>query len=345
MATAAPALVHQLRSDWSAVQAAARKRVTTQRRINSAASSWTLWSAFCHSIGVDTDSLPHDPIPILQVFAQRLRTGALSPGRGPVKSRSVEDTVRGVGQTYAGMGARDPRLNVHGQVEFRLTSRYRAWASEDSPPSRVKPLPPTLLAQVVTLAHQEHTPASLTAAEVLTLGFFFLLRPGEYLGVPNNTTDTLFRLEDVVFWVGSRALDHRDCPIADLQSATFATLTFTRQKNGVRNETIGHGRSGHPHLCPVLCLVARVTSLRASAVTDASTPINAFRATPGGPTRFVHPRDLTRRMRSALAIHPDPAINPQEISARSTRPGGAMALLCADRHWRRSYPARGAIAL
>ena len=34
-------------------------------------------------------------------------------------------------------------------------------------------------------------------------------------------------------------------------------------------------------------------------------------------------------MRNALAIFPDPSITPKDISARSTRPGGAMALLCA----------------
>ena len=153
-------------------------------------------------------------------------------------------------------------MNRQGQIDFRLTSLYRSWANSDAPPSRVKPLPPALLTQVVTLAHQEHTPTALAAAEVLTLGFFFLLRLGEYLGHPNDVTDSLFRLRDVTFWVGARALDHAQCPVADLQSATFATLTFTRQKNGVRNETIGHGRSGHPTICPVLCLVARVLALR-----------------------------------------------------------------------------------
>ena len=75
--------------------------------------------------------------------------------------------------------------------------------------------------------------------------------------------------------------------------------------------------------------MARVLSLRASHVTAASTPINAYCATPGAPIRYVHARDLTRRMRSALTVYPDPAIHPQDISARSTRPGGAMALLCA----------------
>ena len=191
------------------------------------------------------------------------------------------------------------------------------------------------------LARTENTEASRAAASVLTLGFFFLLRPGEYLGLPNDATDNLFRLRDISFYVGARVLRHYDCPISDLHAAIFVTLTFTRQKNGVRNETVGHGRSGHPHPCPVLCLVERVISLRAFHA-DPATPLNAFRDAPR-PTRYVHAHDLTRRMRLALVTYPDPAIKPADISARSTRPGGAMALLCAgvgaDRirlvgHWR-----------
>ena len=233
-----------------------------------------------------------------------------------------------MGQTYAGVGAPDPRVNAQGKLDFRLTSLFRGWAKDDPPPSRVKPLPATLLSQIVTLAHQERTPSALAAADVLTIGFFFLLRPGEYLGLPNDTTDSLFRLRDLHFRIGSRALDHFQCSVSDLQAATFATLTFTRQKNGVRNETIGHGRSGHPVICPVLCLVARVVALRAFQAVP-STPVNAYCNTLGGDTHYVHARDLTRRMRNALAIFPDPSINPKDISARSTRPGGAMALLCA----------------
>ena len=273
---------------------------------------------------MNPNSLPPDPISIIQIFAQHLRAGTLAPGRGPVKSRSVEDTVRGMGQTYAGLGAADPCLNPHGQVDFRLTSLYRAWANAD-------PYHPRFWRGWFAWLSRESTPAALAAVDVLILGFFFLLRPGEYLGVPNDATDTLFRFKDVAFWVGSRALQHWNYPAVDLQAATFATLTFTRQKNGVRNETIGHhGRSGHPHLCPVLRLVARVLALRASAVTSsASTPINAFCDTPGGPIRYVHARDLTRRMRSALTVYPDPSIPPRDISARFTRPGGAVALLCA----------------
>ncbi len=233
-----------------------------------------------------------------------------------------------MGQAYAGMGSADPRMNVHGALDFRLTSLYRSWSCFDDPPSRVKPLPLTLLTQCVTLAHQEGTQTALAASECLVLGFFFLLRPGEYLGIPNDALDNTFRLRNVGLWIGARALDILSCPVADLQAATFGTVTFTRQKNSVRNETIGHGRSGHPHLCPVLCLVARVISLRGLQAPP-SCPLNIYAVAPTRPWRHVQSGDLTRRLRNTLALFPIPGYVAADIFARSTRAGGAMALLCA----------------
>jgi hypothetical protein len=187
----------------------------------------------------------------------------------------------------------------------------------------------TLLSQVVALARLENSVASAAEANTLTIGYFFLLRPGEYLGRPSSTLDDLFRIRDLAMWVGTRSIAPLTCPLADLLAATFVTLTFTRQKNGVRGEKVGHGRSGHPHICPVLCLVERVRALR-SLSAPLSTPLNAFGpSTPGAPLRYVTSRGLTARIRAALVIYPDPSYLPSDISARSTRAGGATALLCA----------------
>ena len=65
--------------------------------------------------------------PVTQsLFSNSSPTGivpALSaPGRRPVRTRTVEDALRAVGQTYAGMGTADPRMNRHGEVDFRITS-------------------------------------------------------------------------------------------------------------------------------------------------------------------------------------------------------------------------------
>ena len=59
-----------------------------------------------------------------------------------------------------------------------------------------------------------------------------------------------------------------------------------------------------------------------------TTPINAYG--PAAPLRYVQSRDVTLRIRTALAIHLHPGYTSSNISARSTRAGGAMALLlCA----------------
>ena len=217
-------------------------------------------------------------------------------------------------------------------LDFRLTTlSYQAWLKTDDPPSRVKSLPLPLLTNVVASATQEVTPLSHATSECLILGFYFQLRPGEYLGHQNDALDTLFCLCDVGLWIGARSLNLETCTDADLLAATFATLTFTRQKNGVRNKTIGHGRSGHPTLCPVLALVSRVRALRRHVHAPPSAPINAFATTPGSPLQHVQKSaDITRRLRLALANHPDPAIPPSTISALLTRAGGgATAKLCA----------------
>ena len=163
------------------------------------------------------------------------------------------------------------------------------------------------------------------AATVLIYGYYFLLRLGEYLGLPWGTQ---FRLCDVRFWVGSRALAHDSCPDADLLAATFVTPTFTRQKNGVRNETVGHGRSGHPSLCPVVSLAHRVLCLRSQGA-SLDTTLNAVRPTATSSFRYISASDLTARIRAAVTLHPDPAYTVTDVSIRSARAGGAMALLCA----------------
>ncbi len=224
-----------------------------------------------------------------------------------MRSRTVENALRAVGQTYAGMETADPRMNRHGEVDFRITSLLQAWRKADDPPSRVKPLPLAVVAQVRAMALGDASPLSAAAAACLTIGFFLLLRPGEYLGNPRQDSGgPLFRLRDVQLWIGSRSLDLLSCSDADILAATFATLTFTQQKNGVRNENIGHGRSGHPHLCPVLAIASHVLTLRSQHAT-LDTPLNAVRPRDAARFRYISASDLTQRIRAVLHLHPDPA--------------------------------------
>lgn len=216
--------IRQLGTDWGAVQTATRNRVSRQRTAAGDA-AWHRWATFCSTLlSVDPWRLPRDAIPLLQIFANRIRSGALSTRGQRVRARTVEDAVRAVGQAYAHLGAPDPRMNSHNTPDTRLT--FQAWAKDNDPPSRVKPLPTTLMRHTVTLSQVEDSPEALAVADILPLGFFFLLHPGEYMGTPVHAADDLFRIQDVRLWIGSRPLDHLVCPVPDLQAATFIALTF-----------------------------------------------------------------------------------------------------------------------
>jgi hypothetical protein len=129
LATASVTTRHQLGADWSAVQTATRSRGVSRQRARVSHNSWSLWFLFCANLQVDPFALPTDPTPILQVFAQRLRAGTLTPGRRPARARSVQESLRAVGQTYAGMG-------TYGTIDSPLTSVWRRYTVPGRRPTR-----------------------------------------------------------------------------------------------------------------------------------------------------------------------------------------------------------------
>ena len=161
---------------------------------------------------------------------------------------------------------------------------------------------------------------------MICLAFFYLLRPGEYTAGPSTTSP--FTLADVQLFVGQIRLDLKTATDATLRRATFGTLEFTTQKNGVRGEIIGLGRSGSTTLCPVHVLVERVIHLRQYNA-PAAAPLSHFYY--NGEWKFVKPTDITLVLRQAVAVMGHAVgFNKEDISARSLRAAGAMALLCAN---------------
>jgi hypothetical protein len=96
---------------------------------------------------------------------------------------------------------------------------------------------------------------------MLLLGFFFLLRPGEYAWTANEDAAP-FTLANVHIIHNNTRLHPLTCPEHYLLAASFVALEFTTQKNGVRGELVGLGRSGHDLLCPVLAIINRIRHFR-----------------------------------------------------------------------------------
>lgn len=324
-----PSVRDAFRTDLGAAQTAVQAGVVDDRA-RVAASHWNLWLDFCTKHSMDPwFRQGDDPVPYLQVFAARYRDGRLAPSGQSVRSSTVTNALRNIGQTYQSVGARDIRLDHRGKVDFRLSRMLRAYTKEDPPPSRVKPVPMQLVVQVVLTAYSPanfHDKALQTIADMTCIGFYFLMRPGEHTVTANNTP---FKYADVEVFIGHTKLDWRTVPYPTLEAATHMRLTFTTQKNGVKGEIIAHGRSGHPRVCPVKATVRRLKYARMLNLPNTA-PLCTYHTNTGN-TKHVRSADITKALRTCLATLPPTSVDirSSEIDARSLRAGGATALLNA----------------
>ena len=119
-----------------------------------------------------------DKIPILQVFLRRVRFGRCAADKHQVKSRTAEEYIRSVAQTYLSLGAKDPRINDgESDIDFRIRRMLNAYNKKDPPPNRVKPIPVQVIRRILLLAKNNPTDKALVMeADMIALAFFFLLR-------------------------------------------------------------------------------------------------------------------------------------------------------------------------
>jgi hypothetical protein len=313
------------RLDLRLVQEKTRLGITA-KRAKAAEAHWTRWEKFCleHNIEPFVRNWD-DPVPIIQVFAQRYRDGRNAPKGKSVRSGTVEDAVRAVGQTFAQLGSADIRKDAFGEIDFRITRQFKCYKKEDGPPSRVKPVPIIIILFILHQSyHNDSSEDRKAIADTITIAFYFLLRPGEYTGTTSD--DTPFRLQDIELHIDDRLLDLFHSTVAELNAATTVSLTFTTQKNGTKGEVLTHGLSTDELACPVKAVVRRILHLRHHKPSK-STPLASYHHV----TKRVAitAKDITDSLRLAtLATSHQTGLLPADISARSLRAGGAMALLC-----------------
>ena len=209
-------------------------------------------------------------------------------------------------------------------MDPRLTTLYRAFANDDPPPNRVKPMPIQILHKAQHTATQLGDAYNLAICDMAWIAFFFLLRPGEYCKSPDNTP---IALQDITFTIGHQRLNPMTCPLHLLQRATHVSITFQQQKNHERGEVIAHGRSGHSIACPTLALTRRITYLCQHPRTAPTTALCTWYTNTNRPS-LLSSNNLTSALRDATDSLPNLGFSSSDVNARSLRAGGAMALLC-----------------
>ena len=155
----------------------------------------------------------------------------------------------------------------------------------------------------------------------------FLLRPGEYCAGGTDTVSTPFNLRDIQFFVRDQPTQPTTASATTCAAATFVSLLFTTQNNGVKGELIGHGATGHPRACAVEAIRRRVAHLRqhgATSDTHIAAVFNGVKWSTLGSDKI----NVALRAATTIIV-PQVGFTLEDISARSMRAGGAMALLMA----------------
>jgi hypothetical protein len=319
-----PSQGNRLRADLRLVEENNKAGVAAQQS-KAQDKHWERWDVFCIKNRIDLFLRAwSDPIPVLQVFGQRYRDGRIVPIKKYVRSRTVEDALWEIGQTFARMGAPEVRKDFSGEIDFRIRRQLRAYKKEESPPSRVKLVSILIIIYILNLAHGlDRKDDEQAMADMIVIVFFSLLRPGQYTGTATN--GAFFCMQDVSFFIGARRLDTMSAPHADLQAATSMAYTFTTQKNGKHGKNMIHSRSGNSLCCLVCASIRRIKHLRLHGAKSTAI-IGAYYR---GISISVKARDITDTLRSAMTanVHRT-GVQAHEISAQSLRAGGTMALLC-----------------
>ena len=108
------------------------------------------------------------------------------------------------------------------------------------------------------------------------------------------------------------------------------TLEFADQKNGVKGERLGHAATDDPFLCPCKALGRLCLHLQEHNASP-DTPLHHHFNASDNNWYEVTSTFITNALRHAAKyVQEDTGILPHLISARSLRPGGATALLCAN---------------
>jgi hypothetical protein len=121
---------NKYRADLRLVEEKNKAAVTAQRS-KAQDKHWERWDAFCVENGIyPLLRAWSDPIPVLQVYCD----GRIAPRKKCVRSRTVEDALRVVGQTFARLGGPDFRKDFSGEIVFCIRRQLRAYKKEDAPP-------------------------------------------------------------------------------------------------------------------------------------------------------------------------------------------------------------------
>lgn len=241
----------------------------------------------------------------------------------------------GTGITH--LGEPDPRKEFPGANRNHplLAAFIKGLKDHEDPAKRSYPANVPIVRHMWDLLNHNHPTAGNLNRHVCNLSitaFYWLLRPAEYTPSTGEGRSQAFRFCDAIFTIGDVVRCATDPSLNDVHesSVTSAALTFTDQKNGVRGEQVAQRANSDPIMCPAKALFRLTQHLRDHNA-PATTPLYTYYDNTTNRPRQITASFITNGLRhSAKDLQKASGIDWKLLSARSLRPGGATALMCAN---------------
>ncbi len=164
----------------------------------------------------------------------------------------VEGTVRGtishVVQVFWESGQQNPTKDTENILSILLSQQFRAYCNDDPKQVQQKALPFAVLDE---LAKRQVTDLDKAIVQLTISATFFACHSCEYLNIPRREMKRtkLLCLQNIRFFKEGHLL----LALSDnLEFADSMAMTFKMQKNDQKHDTVIHGRTDDPVLCPVL---------------------------------------------------------------------------------------------
>jgi hypothetical protein len=242
----------------------------------------------------------------------------------------VQTALRAVGTTFELAGKRNPTYNRHtpGTYWKQLSQQLEGYKRQD-PPSTAQLAVPVDVAHF--LAHQalgaHGDPLSQAVGHLANIAFYYLLRVGEYTfsGHSQRRRTHQFQVSNIILRVGQLVIPNT-APLAQLLTATSATLVIDNQKNGIRGQCIHHQCTGLP-TSPVRSVAYRVFHIMSTFGPDQTISISAYPLHDGSLAHVFasHINAAVKQAVTSIGLLSHGFIL-RNVSSHSLRAGGAMAL-------------------
>ncbi len=249
----------------------------------------------------------------------------LRPGDGPLAKKSVTNTINAVAATFRENGREDPHRDAERNVGRLLQWQLRLYAKNDPKEKQQKDLP--LCVHRLILSSQS-TELRCATGEIPAAVHFWAMRLCEYSKVPKVEQRQMKQLclRNITFIKGGNILDHSS---PELISTDCISITFERQKNDRKSDTVTQWRMTDPVMCPVKLWASIITRILTYKGTNKDSPVSLARHR--NKIISITSEMISNLLKDGVVTIGETKLGIQrsEVGTHSIRSGAAMAMYLA----------------